>query len=307
MKDFVQSEWFALVSGLASVLGVLLTLYQSRVKYRPHSKIRTLEWQKTLLISLGTGVFIAASIQFYFQQPPPTHGPIRDLHDFLHGTQGSLWNEGNYGYSGVGFESSNYFIELTDLSINRDNTTAYFRITPLHGSGGGNIDNIFPNPIIGTSKGLRYQALNKSFTPISEGVIRSYIEFPSLLNVYGNIALWDDAAKEARHESALISLHHDQRGVGTPMWALLAALGIIMVIVGVIYNPFDSFKKQLLEEGKNLQEEQSEALDKILQGRAYEDLSAREKLKYDQMLKFYEKAQDAIFKSIVGNSRIDSD
>jgi hypothetical protein len=56
VRDLSQSPWFALTSGLASILGLLLTLYATQVRTIPFSLYRSLMWRKVLLIASGVGL-----------------------------------------------------------------------------------------------------------------------------------------------------------------------------------------------------------------------------------------------------------
>lgn len=65
-----RSPWFGLISGLASILGLLLALYTTQIRTIPYSLYRSLAWRQALLSSAGLGVAVAAAVNFYRQGSP---------------------------------------------------------------------------------------------------------------------------------------------------------------------------------------------------------------------------------------------
>lgn len=82
--EFVSNPWFGLVSGLASVLGLLVALYPVPASNLPPSEYKTLLWRKSLYISLGVGMIVFSTIQLY-QQPDPPDGLFGFFYNILHG------------------------------------------------------------------------------------------------------------------------------------------------------------------------------------------------------------------------------
>lgn len=70
IKGIVDSSWFVLVTGVASIIGLLLTLYGTEVKPLPQSMYRTLTWRRVLLLSAGVGLVVLAATGFYNREPP---------------------------------------------------------------------------------------------------------------------------------------------------------------------------------------------------------------------------------------------
>ena len=129
MGEITTSTWFALLTGLASVLGFLITLYQLRVQYRPYSRLRSMEWEKNILISSGIGIMVFSSIQFYNQSPPPRPIGLRNLYDYLHGDEGAVWNECSIQFllpTGTRYLN----VQINQLELTPENTILKFRAWP---------------------------------------------------------------------------------------------------------------------------------------------------------------------------------
>lgn len=84
-RDIAQSPLFALASGIASIIGLLFTLYATQVRTIPFSLYRSLMWRKALLLSTGVGLLIFGSIKFHAQEQSPFLSPFRELHALLFG------------------------------------------------------------------------------------------------------------------------------------------------------------------------------------------------------------------------------
>jgi hypothetical protein len=67
MKDFVTSEWFLLITGLASILGLALAVYSLRAEFRSRLLFRWRRWQILLLASLV--ILVAVGIGLYLVRP----------------------------------------------------------------------------------------------------------------------------------------------------------------------------------------------------------------------------------------------
>lgn len=85
IRDLSQAPLFALVSGVASILGLLLALYATQVRTIPFSFYRSLMWRKVMLISLGTGLLVFAGMKFYAQEQAPFLPPFTEVHAALVG------------------------------------------------------------------------------------------------------------------------------------------------------------------------------------------------------------------------------
>jgi hypothetical protein len=99
LTKFSQSPWFALTSGLASILGLLLPLYATQVKPLPFSLYRSLMWRKQLSIAAGVGIAVFAGVSLNNQD-----GALRRVHELV------LFSGGKnvYGFS----YPSGYFLTL---------------------------------------------------------------------------------------------------------------------------------------------------------------------------------------------------
>ena len=67
MEGIVTSEWFLLITGLASVLGLILAAYALRAEFRSHLLFRWRRWQIVLLASLI--ILVVVGIRLWFVSP----------------------------------------------------------------------------------------------------------------------------------------------------------------------------------------------------------------------------------------------
>ncbi len=84
VESLVTSPWFSLVTGVASMLGLLLALYQVQASNIPPSEFKSLLWKKSLFTSLGVGIVVFSTIQLY-QQPDPPSKLFGLFYNLLHG------------------------------------------------------------------------------------------------------------------------------------------------------------------------------------------------------------------------------
>lgn len=83
---FSETLWFSALTGLASIISLLLAIYPVQIKNLPPSVFRSIIWKKSLLISFGVGISITACTQFYIQSPPQISF-LYKLHVLMHGHQ----------------------------------------------------------------------------------------------------------------------------------------------------------------------------------------------------------------------------
>jgi hypothetical protein len=88
-EQFKPTNWFAFVAGLASMIGVVLTLYQIRVRPQRNPRIRLGEWSRTILLGSGFGILILGSVALYNQPNPPSFVLFSSIYDGLHGISGN--------------------------------------------------------------------------------------------------------------------------------------------------------------------------------------------------------------------------
>lgn len=84
-KLISQSSWFALASGVASIIGLMITLYGTQISTIPFSLYRSYVWNRVLLVSFGIGIIVFAGMQFYTQTEPPGLPPLYHIFSVLHG------------------------------------------------------------------------------------------------------------------------------------------------------------------------------------------------------------------------------
>lgn len=87
LRDISQSPLFALLSGIASMLGLLLALYPTQVRPIPFSLYRSLMWRKMLLLAGSIGLLVFSATKFYTQDEAPAIEPLGKLHTMLLGVQ----------------------------------------------------------------------------------------------------------------------------------------------------------------------------------------------------------------------------
>jgi hypothetical protein len=80
-----QSPWFALVSGVASIIGLMVTLYGTQIRTIPFSLYRSYAWTRVLLLSFGIGILVSTGIMFYTQTQAPSFICLSYIFRFLHG------------------------------------------------------------------------------------------------------------------------------------------------------------------------------------------------------------------------------
>lgn len=84
-KLISQSSWFALASGVASIIGLIVTMYGTQISTIPFSLYRSHVWNRVLLLSFGIGIIVFAGMQFYTQTERPAFPPLYYISSFLHG------------------------------------------------------------------------------------------------------------------------------------------------------------------------------------------------------------------------------
>ncbi|MCG6535365.1 MAG: hypothetical protein L7F78_11900, partial [Syntrophales bacterium LBB04] len=109
LSDVASSPWFGLISGLASILGLLIALYGTQVRTLPFSLYRSLVWQRALILSFGIGTILFSCISFYNQDPPPGVIALRQLYFWLHyGDFG--FHYGDHEFNDFGNGTSLWFV-----------------------------------------------------------------------------------------------------------------------------------------------------------------------------------------------------
>ena len=305
MRDFVRSDLFALITGLASVIGTLLAIYQIRVNKTRHSSFRRREWQKALMISVGAGLVAASGVKFYFQDLPPSVIPLRQFYDTLHGISASQWPNGVYSYSGVGADGKDCYFELVRIEVNKDRTQVMFNVKP-HVS----IENVtqcdqIREPQIKTSFGEQFSSLNRQFVIIDKRNAQLNLTFPSITGGHGELMIWASPVTDT-NQRPLMLLDNDFRQSGTSLWGLLVILGFAIAVLGLTYNPFNAYKRKLIEEGKKLHSDHMAELKKILGKKQYDDLTALEKQHYDRTDEFYRRTNEVLLRNLSEESAPES-
>lgn len=84
-EQISKSPWFALVSGVASIIGLMVTLYGTQIRTIPFSLYRSYAWTRVLLLSFGIGILVSTGIMFYTQTEAPSFICLSYIFRFLHG------------------------------------------------------------------------------------------------------------------------------------------------------------------------------------------------------------------------------
>lgn len=99
MDELVNSVWFTFFAGLASIIGLFIPLYQTRIRYLSSSILKNREMLKIFLISIGFGLIIISLIEINKQEYPPSR-TYKTIYRLLHTSQTSpAWQEGVYTFS----------------------------------------------------------------------------------------------------------------------------------------------------------------------------------------------------------------
>lgn len=78
IQSLADSAWFALITGLASILGFIIAVYPIQIRHVPPSVFRALLWNRTLLMAAGCGLIVFSLIKFYNQNVAPDL-PLLDI------------------------------------------------------------------------------------------------------------------------------------------------------------------------------------------------------------------------------------
>jgi hypothetical protein len=329
IERITHSEWFALVAGMASILSCAYGFYTSRIKHQAHSRLRSLEWQKFLMVSVGVGFVVSGALGFYNQSPPPSQSVLRDLYDHLHGTSGSHWTGDRY-YIVSEFDTDDVIVTVYQIDFAKEYTRVYFRtreeeqISYFRGDGGsapgpggtvpggGNNVDILEDVIVGTTAGVRYHSQEKTLDrdkalperkPGKDraGVVSGYWSFPSLQGQYGDILLWLGKGRlDVNEYTASARLSIDDRGLGTSAWVVTLLAGLLILIAGIFYSPWFWYRRRLASEGNRLLRAQNREISQILKGRRRDDLISEEKVRYDSTMEFYKTAHVALINTLSG-------
>lgn len=301
----VNSIWFAFITGIASVISIIFTLYTLRVRHHIHSRYRILEWQKIILIASGVGLLTFGSISFYMQPRPPAFLLFRGIYDSVHGFSGSRWDSGPYYWQAV-LQTADYTVTVTEVSSIADETHILYNARCT----GVSPCNPFPDAGIRIGQGKIYTPINHERNIIGTS-LNGYLTFPNVASECGTLSLWEhvSAAKDNEGEmgTAPFRLTTDSREKGTSVWGLLSMLGLVLLIFGIRYDPLSLMKRKLLDEGKDIREQQKKELAETLGGRSYEKLSTAEKHKYNDTREYYAKSLEIIFLMHSGVKRPDED
>jgi hypothetical protein len=83
-------------------------------------------------------------------------------------------------------------------------------------------------------------------------------------------------------------------------------LGLAIAVLGLTYNPFNAYKRKLIEEGKKLHSDHMAELKKILGKKQYDDLTALEKQHYDRTDEFYRRTNEVLLRNLSEESAPES-
>ncbi len=311
IKQIVNSVWFPFITGIASIIGVILTLYTLRVRRYTHLRYRLLEWQKIIIIAIGVGLLTFGSIYFYIQSRPPAFFLFKYLYDSIHGFCGSQWDSGPYYFNATN-QTKDDTVTVTEVSFVGDETHVVYHALFT----GVNQRTLFPDAGIRIGSGKLYFPINHEKNKNGSRTNGSLV-FPSVADECGTLSLWENVSvakkSDKQMDKVTFRLTVDPREEGTSVWGILSVLGISLIIIGIRYDPFTLMKSKLLNEGKNIRKQQAEELFQILRGRSYEELSADEKHKYDETREYYARNLEIVFDTLSGmkhsnkNDRYDVD
>lgn len=301
VDTIINSVWFPLITGIASILGFVLALYPIQIHPLHPSEYRTLQWKKTLLIAAGIGIIISSCIQIYLKVSPKyewIQNPSADYtikHDncssILLAPQTVVPPSNSVNpvnpVSPQTIAPSNTVSPPSDTGSNRlglqgvgtgssgvSNTVSIHAIDTT-GAGEGNT----VSPPSGTgSYRLGLQGVGTGSSGVSGG---------------GNNML-------TQQSFALIAYFIFHNG---GIWSFLFLLGLIILILGIVSDPIKLITKRLLLEQKKIEEMQCKCLKEIIGNETYECLSTHKKNEYDQAMEYYTNLQNVIMEMLTGFSR----
>lgn len=296
-----ESPWFAVGSGLASFIGVLLALYQMRVRYYAGSRLRLLELQRVAVLAAGVGLATFASISFYLQPYPPGFLPFRYIYDLGHGTCANRWDEWETRF-GATFQTSNETVTVTHvIALNPGITRIEFEAS-CHPPG---FCRPFPDPAIAVaSSGLLQPVQRRNNLSSARNRVSGYLDFPSIYDRCGVLRIWSDQSVASQEDGTLgnasLYLTTDIRETGSSIWAILALAGLVLFVIGFASKPLQSMQRHLMEEGADLRRREDDELRAILVGRSYDELSTDEKLRFEDTRAYYARNLDLLFERATG-------
>ena len=308
MQNIIESSWFGLITGIATIFTSILSLYMFLVRPIKSTMLRNREWIKSILISLSVGMMVFTFINFYNQKPPPAKSPyeldFRFVYDILHGNilqeeEGPSWEEDSTYSSSAKVKMHGYLIELETVVFFENRTRIIFRAEPQLNIIPSEDFDPFPSPVVAIGFSHPFHLMDKLYEKSNRGEIKGILEFPSLINRIGSLYLWADSEIDDNltydNATFVLSPPYD-RVNGTLVWGILFIASAVCFIWGLIYNPIKSFKNKMLVMLNEIQEEKDSALKEILNYRDYGELPYHEKNKYDEVSQYYEKAKDALLR-----------
>jgi hypothetical protein len=291
--QFINTDWFAIVSGLSSIIGLLVSFYQIKIKSAKSSIIRKYEWQRSIFFSFTFGVFIFSSIMF-FNQDRPNNETFGEIHDLIKGSE-YFWEKREYK-----FNSNIRLLESLELiTINKIEITELYTRIYISYKKETAIDTTSPSfyrlSICSpdTTNELRinfFKALKKE-----NNYFKAYLEFPSIAGINHSICIfqtYDFSNTYNYYKLGCISINPVSNG--TILWGLICLfIPILMFLVGMSTTK-NFIYVNLIRDSRNIRYEMEKDLKDFLSGREYTKLNSADKRRYNLILKQYQKLLDDI-------------
>ncbi len=260
------------------------------------SKLRRMEFYKYFTLLSGISLLFLGSIQFY-SAPRPSYKPLYSLHDILHG-KAFYWEEQTLKlYKRINI--NNYKLILTRIDFKQDTTNIYYKCSIIDNDTSFNDFGLLYSLQTGTrdTTYLRYPIYNEIYSS-SPGQIEGVLIFPSYIGITDNLALWIktwDGHSKQNYE-LLMWLSNIPDGNGSPIWAIVFLIGIIISGYAAILNPSETIRKELTKIGRELRNEMDYDLERFLSHRKYIDLSPADKRRYNRIIRYYNDIENQILK-----------
>jgi hypothetical protein len=232
------------------------------------------------------------------------------------------WDDNKYEYSSSELKG-NFFYNLEFFEFTDNHTIFHFKISPSkmakiqNTSSADNTQDIekgsqiskdanansdpFPDPVIkkvlyGYDDNV-YPLLHKKVQVDSAQIMIVDLYFPLISRGPGEIVLWTDFSNQTEYERLFVLASPSlPDGVkGTPIWGLLFCCGLLIFVIGLNANPTRQLRKQLLRDIDKIDDKKDYFLRNISRYSSYDNLSSKDKYRYDSAISCFEQAQSLIF------------
>ena len=301
MDEIIKSGWFVFFTGSASIVGVLLSIYQLKIKGMAPSLYRSKLWFKSIFVSLSFGMIVVGFVGFVNQDNPPPDDTFRKLYDGFHGINRD-WEEGYYQFSSV-IQNDSLNIMITGISVEREFAIVHYKEFVWPKNDSSLTISAFQSPILQVENRKSLNLMKQEVRIDSNLTVLGRLYFPTILGKSGDVSFWkneEDFSSEPFFKKIFVLSPIIPRENGTYIWIVLFFLGCILFIFSIQINVMSDANSELINEFERLNRKKSLKLEAILNNKKYEELAYHEKLEYDQIVSFYGEAIKELSKAVMG-------